>query len=112
MQIRRGDVFYAAFPSSGNSHLQNNKRPWLVIQNDIGNYYSPTTIVAPLTTNFKRLDIKTHIVVTADNLQPSVVMLEQIRTVDVPTDWEFMAHLSDEAMSRIDEGIKISLGLV
>ena len=77
-----GDVVIIDVPMLANSHIQAGKRPWVVVQNNVGNQFSSTSIVVPLTTKIKRLELPTHVAVTWGSLQPSMVECEQVRVVD------------------------------
>lgn len=113
MVVRRGDVFYANLnPIVGSE--QGGTRPVLVIQNDIGNQYSPTTIVAAITSRIKRAKLPTHveIKVSESGLDvDSVILLEQIRTIDKARLKEKVSHLDDSLMEKVDRALQISLGL-
>jgi mRNA interferase MazF len=112
-QYRRGDIFTVDFePVRGRE--QGKVRPALVIQNDIGNQYSPTTIVAAITSGERaRYDVNVEIKAPAGGLaRDSLVLLNQIRTVDKSRLGRYWGHLSEEMMARVDEALKISLGLV
>ena len=94
---------------------QGGLRPVLILQNDIGNTYSPTTIVAAITSRIKRAKLPTHVELTGTRYRldrDSVVLLEQIRTIDRQRLREQLAHLDEEAMARVDHALGISLGLV
>ena len=69
----RGDVVLIDMPLMRNSHVLGGVRPWVIVQNDLGNQFSPTSIVCPLTTQFKKMDMPTHIAIAWDKLLPSVV---------------------------------------
>lgn len=73
---QRGDVVIIDVPMLANSHIQAGKRPWVVVQNNVGNQFSSTSIVVPLTTKIKRLELPTHVAVTWGSLQPSMVECE------------------------------------
>lgn len=111
--IKRGDIFYADLnPVVGSE--QGGTRPVLILQNDIGNRYSPTTIVAAVTSKIKRAKLPTHIELPAHkSLLPydSVVLLEQIRTLDMSRLREKVSHLDQSIMQRVDRALEISLGL-
>jgi len=110
--IRRGDIFYADLsPVLGCE--QGGVRPVLVIQNDIGNKYSPTLIVAAITSKPKR-ELPTHVeVLSIEALQKdSVVLLEQIRTIDRIRLLEYIGSLSRLRMSLIDRALAVSVGLI
>jgi mRNA interferase MazF len=111
--IRRGDIFYANLnPVLGSE--QGGLRPVLIIQNDIGNMYSPTTIVAAITSKIKRAKLPTHIEISATRYRlekDSVILLEQLRTIDKQRLKERIARLDDETMEKVNNAITISLGL-
>ncbi len=111
--IRRGDIFYANLnPVLGSE--QGGLRPVLIIQNDIGNMYSPTTIVAAITSKIKRAKLPTHIEIAAARYRlekDSVILLEQLRTIDKQRLKERIARLDDETMEKVNTAIAISLGL-
>jgi mRNA interferase MazF len=108
--IERGDIYYADLnPVTGSE--QGGTRPVLVIQNDTGNRFSPTVIVAAITSNLGKARLPTHIVIEEGALsEKSVVLLEQIRTIDKTRLIKKMGRLSDEDMLRIDEAISVSMG--
>ncbi|MBE6081483.1 MULTISPECIES: type II toxin-antitoxin system PemK/MazF family toxin [Tissierellales] len=113
MIIKRGDIFYADLsPVIGSE--QGGVRPVLVVQNDIGNRYSPTIIIAAITSQINKAKLPTHVEINAEYGLPrdSVVLLEQIRTIDKKRLREKIGRFSDEMMVKVDECIKISLGLV
>lgn len=108
--VARGDIFYADLnPVTGSE--QGGTRPVLVIQNDTGNRYSPTVIVAAITSNLGKARLPTHIIVDAGVLpDKSVVLLEQIRTIDKQRLSKRLGRLSDEDMRRVDDAISVSMG--
>ncbi|HKM17597.1 MAG TPA: type II toxin-antitoxin system PemK/MazF family toxin [Limnochordia bacterium] len=112
--VKRGDIFYANLnPVIGSE--QGGVRPVLIIQNNIGNKYSPTTIIAAITSKIKKAKLPTHIELPAAEFnldKDSVILLEQLRTIDKRRLKEKIAHLDEEIMSEIDRAIMISLGLV
>lgn len=111
--IRRGDIYYANLnPVLGSE--QGGQRPVLIIQNDIGNTYSPTTIVAAITSKIKRAKLPTHIEISSSRYRlekDSVILLEQIRTIDKQRLKEKIDHLDDEMMMQVNSAIEISIGL-
>lgn len=113
MMIRRGDIYYADLrPVVGSE--QGGVRPVLVIQNDMGNRHSPTIICAAITSKMNKAKLPTHVEICARDygiLKDSVILLEQIRTIDKSRLRERVSHLSDEIMSKIDWAILVSLGL-
>lgn len=112
--VRRGDIFYADLsPVIGSE--QGGVRPVLVVQNDIGNRYSPTVIVAAITSQINKGKLPTHVEIDAKDFglpRDSVILLEQIRTVDKKRLEEKIGHLDEEMMDKVNEGLSISLGLV
>ncbi len=113
MSVKRGDIFYADLsPVIGSE--QGGLRPVLIVQNDVGNKYSPTVIAAAITSQIGKTKLPTHIDVFADSYglaKDSVILLEQIRTIDKKRLKEKMGHLDDSLMSRVDDAISISFGL-
>ena len=113
MQIRRGDIFYADLsPVIGSE--QGGIRPVLIIQNDIGNKHSPTVICAAITSKMNKAKLPTHIEVDATKYQivkNSVVLLEQIRTIDKKRLKDLVCHVDKALMVNVDEALKISLEL-
>lgn len=113
MQVRRGDVFFADLSPVVGSE-QGGVRPVLVIQNDIGNKYSPTVIIAAITSQIDKAKLPTHVELRAAEHgleRDSVVLLEQIRTIDKRRLRERVAHVDGDVMARVDEALLISLGL-
>lgn len=112
MEIKRGDIFYADLsPVIGSE--QGGVRPVLIIQNDVGNKYSPTVIVAAITSQINKAKIPTHIELdqkTYNLPKDSVILLEQIRTIDKRRMKEKITSLSNEKMKEINRAILISLG--
>ena len=114
MVVKRGDIYYANLSPVVGSE-QGGHRPVLVIQNDVGNKYSPTVIVAAITSQISKAKLPTHIEISAKQFnldKDSVILLEQMRTIDKRRLKEKITHLSEEVMSKVDEAIRISLGLV
>lgn len=110
---RRGEIYLVNLDPCFGSE-QGGTRPVLVLQNDVGNYHSPTLIVAPLTGNlWKKPNFPTHCRVEARGklMFPSIVMLEQITTIDKGRIIEFMGQLDKTEMKQIDWAVEISLGL-
>lgn len=112
--VSRGDIFYANLnPVIGSE--QGGVRPVLILQNDIGNKYSPTTIVAAITSKIKKAKLPTHVELDSSNFdleKDSVILLEQVRTIDKRRLKERIARLDEETMREIDQALQISLGLV
>ena len=113
MNIKRGDVYYADLsPVIGSE--QGGLRPVLIVQNDVGNKYSPTVIAAAITSKMTKAKLPTHIDVTADSVglaKDSVILLEQIRTIDKARLKEKMGHLDDGTMQNVNNAITVSFGL-
>ncbi len=112
MNIRRGDVFFADLSPVVGSE-QGGVRPVLVLQNDIGNRYSPTVIVAAVTSQIDKTKLPIHVEMgAADGLEKeSVILLEQIRTLDKKRLREKVAHLDEQVMARVDDALAVSVGL-
>lgn len=111
MEIRRGEIYYADLsPVIGSE--QGGLRPVLVIQNDIGNKHSPTTIVAAITSKRDRSKMPTHVTINVEGLRrKSVVLLEQLRTIDKSRVQEKLAELDTQDVEQVDEALAISIGL-
>ena len=112
--VRRGDIYYADLSPVVGSE-QGGVRPVLIIQNDVGNKYSPTVIAAAITSRMGKTKLPTHIDVYADRAglsRDSIVLLEQLRTLDKRRLKEKMGHLDDAVMREIDNAIAVSLGLL
>lgn len=113
MIIKRGDIYYADLsPVIGSE--QGGVRPVLIVQNDIGNKYSPTVIAAAITSQINKAKLPTHIEINAQEyglLKDSVILLEQIRTIDKKRLREKIGHLDEELMEKVNEAISISFGL-
>ena len=113
MNIRRGDIYYADLSPVVGSE-QGGLRPVLVIQNDIGNRYSPTVIVSAITSKMSKAKLPTHIDVLASQVglaKDSVILLEQIRTIDKLRLKEKMGHLDDGTMQSVNSALSVSFGL-
>ena len=114
MIIRRGDIFYADLSPVVGSE-QGGIRPVIVLQNDIGNKYSPTVIMAAITSQINKAKLPTHIEISGDKNglpKDSVILLEQIRTIDKRRFIEKVYKLDDKIMNKVNAGLEISLGLV
>lgn len=110
--FHRGELYYADLdPVFG--HEQGGTRPVLVLQNDVGNYYSPTLIVTAATRRtFKKPSQPTHVVLDdAEGLEPSLFMLEVIRTIDKRRVRSYVGRLTEEQMEQIDAALRVSLYL-
>ena len=112
-QIKRGDIFYADLsPVIGSE--QGGLRPVLIVQNDVGNKYSPTVIAAAITSKMGKTRLPTHIDIFKDKVglqKDSVILLEQIRTLDKRRLKEKMGHLDDDVMDKVNSAIAVSFGL-
>ena len=115
MNVRRGEIYYADLSPVVGSE-QGGIRPVLIIQNDTGNRYSPTVIAAAITSRLDKTDLPTHIGVAGGQAScglacNSVVLLEQVRTIDKRRLRERVGRLSDAEMRRVDTAISVSFGL-
>lgn len=112
MVVRRGDMFYADLSPVVGSE-QGGIRPVLIIQNDTGNKYSPTVIAAAITSQTGKTRLPTHIKITSNGLKSdSVVLAEQIRTIDKSRLKEKIGHIDDnKLMNKVNNAIGISFGL-
>jgi len=111
--IRRGDIYYADLSPVVGSE-QGGVRPVLIVQNDIGNKHSPTVIAAAITSQINKAKLPTHIELQARSYglsKDSVILLEQVRTIDKRRLKERMGRLDEGVMSRVDEAIAVSLGI-
>ena len=112
--IKRGDVFYADLrPVIGSE--QGGIRPVLIIQNDIGNKHSPTVICAAITSKMNKAKLPTHIELDAERHQmvkDSVILLEQLRTIDKKRLKDKVCHLDEEIMKQVGDALRISLELI
>ena len=111
--IKRGDIFYADLSPVFGSE-QGGMRPVLVIQNDIGNRFSPTVIIAAITSKITKPKMVTHVAVpkSFNGLEKdSVILLEQIRTIDKERLQRKITHLDEPVMKKVDHALKVSLGL-
>ena len=113
MTVKRGDIYYADLSPVVGSE-QGGIRPVLIVQNDVGNRYSPTVIAAAITSQREKAKLPTHIEVCGESCglaKNSVVLLEQIRTIDKRRLKEHMGTLDDNSMSLINRALSISFGL-
>ena len=111
--VRRGDIFYADLSPVVGSE-QGGTRPVLIVQNDTGNKYSPTVIAAAITSQTGKARLPTHINIAGGSVglsKDSVILLEQVRTIDKRRLREHMGKLDDEHMLLVDEAIAVSFGL-
>lgn len=118
MNVKRGDIYYADLsPVIGSE--QGGMRPVLIVQNDVGNKFSPTVIAAAITSKVGKTKLPTHIDVLRGAqgcmemglARDSVILLEQIRTIDKRRLKERMGHLEDNVMRRVDSALYVSFGL-
>ncbi|MGN0156519.1 MAG: type II toxin-antitoxin system PemK/MazF family toxin [Lachnospiraceae bacterium] len=111
--MKRGDIYYADLrPVIGSE--QGGVRPVLIIQNDIGNKHSPTVICAAITSKMNKAKLPTHIELDSKKyeiVKDSVILLEQVRTIDKKRLKDKVCHLDDEIMQRVNEALRISLEL-
>ena len=113
MQVRRGDIYYADLSPVVGSE-QGGIRPVLIIQNDVGNRHSPTVICAAVTSRMNKAKLPTHIEISSRKyniVKDSVILLEQIRTIDKQRLREFVCHVDSRMMGRVNQAIRISLEL-
>lgn len=113
MVVKRGDIYYADLrPVVGSE--QGGVRPVLIIQNDMGNRYSPTVICAAITSKMNKANLPTHIALNSADygiVKDSVILLEQVRTIDKSRLREKVCHLDESVMRRINQGLEVSLAL-
>lgn len=112
--VKRGDVYFADLSPVVGSE-QGGVRPVLIIQNDIGNRFSPTVIVAAITAQIQKAKLPTHVEINAKRYgfdRDSVILLEQLRTIDKQRLTDKITHLDENMMNSVNEALFISLGLV
>ncbi|MBS5522900.1 MAG: type II toxin-antitoxin system PemK/MazF family toxin [Clostridiales bacterium] len=113
MMIKRGDIYYADLrPVIGSE--QGGVRPVLIIQNDTGNKHSPTVICAAITSRMNKAKLPTHVELSASRyelVKDSVILLEQVRTIDKKRLKEKVCHLDCEILKKVDKALTISLEL-
>ena len=114
MVIKRGDIYYADLrPVIGSE--QGGIRPVLIVQNDTGNRHSPTVIVAAITSKMNKAKLPTHIEIEADKydiVKDSVILLEQLRTIDKKRLKDKGGHLEGDILKRVNEALLVSLELI
>lgn len=113
LMVKRGDIFYADLSPVVGSE-QGGIRPVLVVQNDVGNKYSPTIIVAAITSQINKAKLPTHLELPGDEYglsKNSVILAEQVRTIDKRRLKEKIGHLDEALMTKIDNALKISFGI-
>ena len=109
-EIKRGDIYYAALDPVVGSE-QGGTRPVLILQNDTGNKHSPTVIVAAITGSQKK-KLPTHVEVNIPALpKDSIVLLEQIRTIDKQRMCEYVTRLNNAQMKKVEQAVEVSLGM-
>ncbi|QLL77396.1 PemK family transcriptional regulator [Ligilactobacillus saerimneri] len=111
--ISRGDIFYADLSPVVGSE-QGGMRPVLVIQNNIGNRFSPTVIVAAITSRISKTKMPTHVAVSASKHgleKDSVILAEQLRTIDKQRLKEKITHVHEQTMEKVDYALRVSIGL-
>lgn len=114
MNVKRGEIYMADLSPVVGSE-QGGTRPVLVIQNDIGNQYSPTTIIAAITSKISKAKLPTHVEISAKEnglLKDSVILLEQLRTIDKGRLKEKISQVQKPQMEKVNKAIEISLGLI
>lgn len=115
MNINRGDIFYADLEDNAVGSEQTGIRPVVIIQNNVGNIYSPTVIIAPITSKVKvKSKLPTHIFIKGDSKRlpkNSLILLEQIRVIDKERLRYYVGTLSSKETQEVDKGIIISLGI-
>ena len=113
MIIKRGDIYYADLrPVVGSE--QGGVRPVLIIQNDVGNRHSPTVICAAITSKMNKAKLPTHVELDArkcDIVKDSVILLEQLRTIDKQRLREKICHIDEELQQKVDYALMVSLEL-
>ena len=113
LTVKRGEIYYADLSPVVGSE-QGGIRPVLIVQNDVGNKYSPTVIAAAITSQKDKTKLPTHITVGAENCglsKDSIVLLEQVRTIDKKRLKEKMGSLDSDAMNKVDKALTVSFGL-
>lgn len=112
--VKRGDIFYADLSPVVGSE-QGGVRPVLVVQNNVGNKFSPTVIIAAVTSQINKAKLPTHIEIGADDYglaKDSVILMEQIRTIDKRRLRERIGRLDEELMEKVNNAISVSFGLL
>lgn len=110
-EIKRGDIYKADLSPVVGSE-QGGIRPVVIVQNDMGNRYSPTIIVVPITTRLNKKNLPTHTKINNSSLlKESIALMEQIRTIDKSRLIEFMGVLNESEMNRITEALRISIDI-
>jgi mRNA interferase MazF len=113
MVVKRGDIFYADLSPVVGSE-QGGIRPVIIIQNDVGNKYSPTVIIAAITSQINKAKLPTHVEISSEEYglnKDSVVLLEQIRTLDKKRLKEKIGHMTDSDMEKVQSALIVSMAL-
>ena len=113
MIVHRGEIYYADLSPVVGSE-QGGVRPVLIVQNDVGNKFSPTVIAAAITRQKDKANLPTHIAVDAQDsglMKDSIILLEQVRTLDKHRLREKMGRLDRDSMNRVDQALSVSFGL-
>lgn len=113
-RVRRGEIYFADLSPVVGSE-QGGVRPVLILQNDVGNQHSPTVIVAAITTRVQKKRLPTHVLLTKTETplaHNSVILLEQVRTIDKQRLQDRIAKIGPQRMKEVDRALKISLGLM
>ena len=113
MTIKRGDIYYADLSPVVGSE-QGGIRPVMIIQNDVGNRHSPTVICAAITSKMNKAKLPTHVEIDASKyhlVKNSVVLLEQVRTIDKQRLKDFICHVDNKLMCQVENALKVSLEL-
>lgn len=113
MTVKRGEIYYADLSPVVGSE-QGGVRPVLIVQNDVGNKYSPTVIAAAITSQHEKSNLPTHINLSAECCglaKDSIVLLEQVRTIDKRRLKEKMGAIDTNAMNKVDKALSVSFGL-
>ena len=111
--VKRGDIFYADLSPVVGSE-QGGIRPVIIVQNDVGNKYSPTVIVAAITSQINKAKLPTHVEISSEEYglnKDSVVLLEQIRTLDKKRLKEKIGHMTELDMKKVQDALVVSIGL-
>ena len=114
-EFKRGDIVFVENVNSTaeeDTHVVRGNHPAVIIQNQMGNDHSPTLIVAYLSSQLKRVEMKTHVLLTwYDELKPSMIQTEQLATIDKRAVLGYITHLREEDMVRLDRALLASLGM-
>jgi mRNA interferase MazF len=111
--VKRGDIFYADLSPVVGSE-QGGVRPVIIIQNDVGNRYSPTVIIGAITSQINKAKLPTHVEISSEEYglnKDSVVLLEQIRTLDKRRLKEKIGHMTQADMKKVEDALLISIGI-